>query len=40
LVPFLDGKSKANQRSRLFFWFGVFVVAFIIVMTILGYIVE
>jgi len=33
LVPFLDRKSQANQRSRLFFWF-------IIAMTILGYILE
>jgi quinol-cytochrome oxidoreductase complex cytochrome b subunit len=40
LAPFLDRKSQANQRSRLFFWFGVFVVVFIIAMTILGYIVE
>jgi cytochrome b6 len=40
LVPFLDKKSQANQGSRLFFWFGVLVVVFIIVMTILGYVLE
>jgi quinol-cytochrome oxidoreductase complex cytochrome b subunit len=40
LVPFLDRKSLVNQRSRLFFWFGVLVVAFIVVMTILGYVLE
>lgn len=40
LAPFLNRKAQANQRSRLFFWFGVFVVAFIIVMTILGYMLE
>ena len=40
LAPFLDRKSQVNQRSRLFFWFGVLVLAFIIVMTILGYVME
>ena len=40
LAPFLNRKAQANQQSRLFFWFGILVVAFIIVMTILGYILE
>ena len=40
LVPFLDRKSKADNRSRLFYGFGILVVAFIIGMTILGYILE
>lgn len=37
LVPFLDKNSNLNRRSPLFMWFGVLVVAFIVVMTILGY---
>jgi len=40
LVPFLDRKAQANQQSRLFFWFGILVVVFIIAMTILGYVLE
>ncbi len=40
LVPFLDRKSIAGKRSKLYYAFGVLVVAFIIVMTIWGYLVE
>lgn len=40
LVPFLDRKSAAGQKSKLFKLFGIFVLLFIIVMTILGYILE
>ena len=40
LVPFLDRKSVAGQKSKLFMLFGILVVLFIIVMTILGYILE
>lgn len=40
LVPFLDKNSNQNKRSPLFLWFGVLVVTFIIVMTMLGYILE
>jgi cytochrome b6 len=40
LVPFLDRKSTAGQKSKLFKLFGILVVLFIIVMTILGYILE
>ena len=40
LVPFLDRKSMANKRSKLFYAFGIVVVAFIIVMTGLGYVLE
>jgi len=40
LVPFLDRKSNAGQKSKLFKLFGILVVLFIIVMTILGYILE
>ncbi|MFQ6007703.1 MAG: cytochrome bc complex cytochrome b subunit [Candidatus Zixiibacteriota bacterium] len=40
LVPFLDRKSASGQRSKFFTLFGVFVLLFIVVMTILGYILE
>lgn len=40
LVPFLDRKGKINQRSKLYYAFGLFVLAFIVVMTVLGYILE
>jgi cytochrome b6 len=40
LVPFLDRKSAENKRSKRFMWFGYLVLAFIIVMTIVGYLVE
>ncbi len=40
LVPFLDKKSVRNQRSKRWTGFGVLVVLFIIVMTILGYIIK
>jgi len=40
LVPFLDKKSKVDQRSGSFLGFGVLVVAFIIIMTMLGYVLE
>lgn len=40
LAPFLDRRSLTGERSRLFVWFGVLVIAFIILMTILGYVLE
>ncbi len=40
LVPFLDRKSQIEKRSPLFMVFGILVVAFITVMTLLGYILE
>jgi len=40
LVPFMDRKSVANKRSKLFYAFGILVLAFIIVMTGLGYVLE
>jgi quinol-cytochrome oxidoreductase complex cytochrome b subunit len=40
LVPFLDRKSQVDQRSKLFYGFGILVVLFIIAMTILGYVLE
>jgi cytochrome b6 len=40
LVPFLDRKSAAGQRAKLFTLFGILVLLFIIVMTVLGYILK
>ncbi len=40
LIPFFDRKSHTGKKPKLVFWFGVLVVVFIIVMTILGYILE
>jgi quinol-cytochrome oxidoreductase complex cytochrome b subunit len=40
LVPFLDRPSRENRRSKLVVWFGIFVVLFIVAMTIIGYLVE
>ena len=37
LVPVLDKSSNRNQRSPWFRWIGIGVVAFILIMTILGY---
>ncbi|UCD62994.1 MAG: cytochrome bc complex cytochrome b subunit [Candidatus Zixiibacteriota bacterium] len=39
LVPFLD-RGRAGDRSRYFMAFGWLVLAFIIVMTVVGYVVE
>jgi len=38
LVPFLDRKSAVGQRSKLFTLFGILVLLFLVVMTVLGYI--
>jgi cytochrome b6 len=40
VVPFIDRKSQANMKSNLFLYFGIAVTAFILIMTILGYMVE
>ena len=40
LVPFLDRKSQVDQRSKLYYGFGILVVLFIVTMTILGYVLE
>jgi cytochrome b6 len=37
LVPFLDKKAHRGERSRLFHWFGVVLVVFMVVMTVWGY---
>jgi quinol-cytochrome oxidoreductase complex cytochrome b subunit len=40
LVPFLDRSSQHGRLSRLWVAFGMVVVAFIVVMTILGYVIK
>lgn len=40
LVPFLDRKAAVNQKSKFYTFFGYLVLAFIVVMTIIGYLVE
>jgi quinol-cytochrome oxidoreductase complex cytochrome b subunit len=40
LVPFLDKQASRGVKSKLFVGFGAFVVLFIVVMTILGYILK
>ncbi|MCK4573175.1 MAG: cytochrome B, partial [candidate division Zixibacteria bacterium] len=40
LVPFLDRKSTREQKSQVFKYFGYLMLLFIIVMTVIGYIVE
>jgi cytochrome b6 len=40
LIPFLDKKSAAGQKSKFFTLFGVLVVLFMVVMIFLGYILE
>jgi cytochrome b6 len=40
LVPFIDRRSGKNKRPRLMTWFGILVVMFILVMTVVGYLVE
>jgi quinol-cytochrome oxidoreductase complex cytochrome b subunit len=37
LVPFLDRRSIRGERERLFIWLGIAAIAFIVVLTILGY---
>lgn len=39
LVPFLNRKSVKGEHSKLFYVFGMLVLAFVIVMTVLGYII-
>jgi len=40
LVPFLNRQSVEGRGSKLFYGFGLLVVAFVLVMTIWGYLVE
>jgi cytochrome b6 len=40
LAPFIDNGEPDSKRAKLMRWFGILVVVFMIVMTILGYMVE
>jgi cytochrome b6 len=40
LVPFLDKRSSRNEPSRGWMIFGIFVLAFIVVLTIMGYLIQ
>jgi quinol-cytochrome oxidoreductase complex cytochrome b subunit len=40
LVPFLDKESQREKRSKLWLIFGIAVVAFILAMTVLGYLIK
>jgi len=40
LIPFLDRDTKEKKQSKLVVGFGIFVVMFIIGMTLYGYLVE
>jgi len=40
LIPLLDRRAVENKPSKLIMAFGIFVVLFIVVMTIVGYLVE
>jgi quinol-cytochrome oxidoreductase complex cytochrome b subunit len=37
LIPFYDGSTKSGQRARYAHYFGLFVVAFVVLTTALGY---
>ncbi len=37
LVPFLDRRSARGEKSPLFFWLGVFIVTYMAVLSVLGY---
>ena len=37
LIPFLDRRTARGERSPLFTWIGVGLIAFVVVLTILGY---
>jgi cytochrome b6 len=38
LVPFLDRRAARGERSPLFFWIGVGIVTYIVVLSVLGYV--
>ncbi|KAA3631001.1 MAG: cytochrome bc complex cytochrome b subunit [Calditrichaeota bacterium] len=40
IVPFIDKDAGQNKRSKAFTYFGCFVLAFILFMTVYGYLVE
>ncbi|HWT82923.1 MAG TPA: cytochrome bc complex cytochrome b subunit, partial [Candidatus Methylomirabilis sp.] len=37
LVPFLDRRSDRAEKSPLFFWLGIFIVTYMAVLSVLGY---
>jgi cytochrome b6 len=37
LVPFLDRRSARGERSPLFFWIGMAILAYMVVLSMLGY---
>jgi quinol-cytochrome oxidoreductase complex cytochrome b subunit len=37
LIPFLDRRSKRDERSQLFTWIGLFYTAYFVVMTVIGF---
>lgn len=39
VVPFLDGSKAVRRRSLIFTWLGVLVVAYMVALTVIGYIV-
>jgi len=38
LVPFLDRQTARGEKSPLFFWIGVGIVTYIVVLSVLGYV--
>lgn len=40
LVPYLDKKSRNNEKSHLWTGFGIFIVVFMLIMTFLGYLIK
>jgi len=40
LVPFLDQKAAKGEESPLFFWIGVGIVTYIVLLSVLGYVVP
>ena len=37
LIPFFDRRMRSGERNRLFVWIGVAIIAYVIVLTYLGY---
>jgi quinol-cytochrome oxidoreductase complex cytochrome b subunit len=38
LVPFVDRRTARGERSPLFFWLGVGIVTYIVLLSVLGYV--
>jgi type VI protein secretion system component VasF len=39
-VPFLDRRAARGERGRLFVWIGLAVIAYVLLLTYLGYTVS